>query len=311
VVESKAAFEVLTTVKVDPLFPRAVQAAPETPPMGIASTLKDQLRAYYAPLIQSSPTLTVLHLLARPRMRRTTDFVQDGYESTWGAHREALAAATTLEEWLFIKGIDGRPTVHHIDGKIQRQSFDWNAFQMDRVMDAIDAHFPNAGSITEYGCGVGRNLLRLKQRFPKLQIYGYELARAGVEIAQDAAKKFGLEAKYAMLDYVNGRPEDFVFPKTDLALTVFSLEQLPYTNMIALKNMLDRAKLGTVHLEPVSENYPLSYRGLLGRVFTQRVDYLKNFDAGVHALPLKAVHKKVLSSAHNPLMYPTLYVLER
>jgi SAM-dependent methyltransferase len=279
--------------------------------MSLVHSVRDRLRPLYVPLLDASPTFRILALLASPRMQRATSFVQDGYDQTWARHSEHLERTETLEQWLYLRGIDDLPFTNQLDGKLQRSSFDWARFQMDQVFRAIERHFPRARSITEYGCGIGRNLLRLKQRHPDWKAYGYELSAAGVDLARKAAQKFGVEVEYATLDYVNGAPADFVFPATDLAMTIFSLEQIPYANMIAVKNMLDRVRLGSIHLEPVSENYPLSYRGLLGRIYSNRVDYLKNFDAGVRSLKLKAVHKEVLSSAHNALMYPSLYTLER
>jgi hypothetical protein len=272
--------------------------------------LMASIRPLYRPLIDASPTVRVLSLLAAGRIQRSTQFVREGYEDTWGRHREALDAAKTIEDWLYIKGIDDVPTACTVDGKVGTRSFDWSRYNVERIGDELQARFSHAQSLTEYGCGVGRNLLRLKLRFPKLKVYGYELAAAGVEIARRAAQKFGVEASYAELDYVQGTPQQFVFPATDVAMTVFSLEQVPYTNMIGLKNMLDRVKMGTIHLEPVSENYPMTYRGLLGRIYSRRVNYLSNFDAGVRALRLKNVSRQVLTNAHNPLMYPSLYVLE-
>ena len=47
----------------------------------------------------------------------------------------------------------------------------------------------------------------------------------------------------------------------------------------------------------------------MGRLYSYQVDYLKNFDGGVRSLALGAVRSKVLDTAHNPLMYPTIYAL--
>jgi hypothetical protein len=238
--------------------------------------------------------------------------VQDGYEDHWARYERHLNEAKSLDEWLCIPGMDDVPRHHNFEGRVRKAAFDVYTFQMECVFRAIERYFPKARSITEYGCGVGRNLLHVKRKYPDWTCFGYELAPAGVRIAQAAARKFGMDdIRYTSLDYVNDRKDAFVFPETDLALTVFSLEQVPYTNMIGVKNMLDRSRLGTIHLEPVPENYPYSYRGVLGRVFSQRVDYLKNFDAGVRALKLTGVHKEVLNTSHNPVMFPSLYVLEK
>ena len=95
------------------------------------------------------------------------------------------------------------------------------------------------------------------------------------------------------------------------AFTMFSLEQLPRNNITAVRNILERVNLGTIHIEPVPENYPWSLRGILGRIEHRKVDYLSGFDAAVRDLGLKDIHVERLTSAHNPLMSPSLYVLRK
>ncbi len=271
--------------------------------------LKQRLRPIYMPLIGPPPSL--LHLLTGRNAHREAGYVREFHDVTWGRYRDWLGSARSLDEWLCIPGHDDRETVGQIDGKVVSHSFDWLAFRAGLIGDAIERHFPEATSVTEYGCGIGRNLLHLWRRFPKLELYGYELSPAGVEIAQAAAAKFQAPVRFAQLDYLRSPSEAFVFPTTDLAFTVSSLEQLPHTALVALKNMLDRSRLGSLHLEPVAENYPLTYRGLLGRLYTRRADYVRNFDAGVRGLPIKVVHREVTTTAHNPLIFPTLYVLRK
>ncbi|MBS2016779.1 MAG: class I SAM-dependent methyltransferase [Deltaproteobacteria bacterium] len=272
--------------------------------------LKSRLRPVYASVFERSPTARILYLLATPRTRRNTEFVRDGYMGSWAAYQARLDASHTLEDWLCIRGFDDAPTTHVRDGRVIHGGFDTNRYWIDEIEQTIREHFPTARSITEYGCGVGRNLLALKRRFPEMACYGYELADAGVEVARNAAKKFGLDVKYSQLDYVKDGDAKYVHPKTDLALTVFSLEQIPHVSPVAVKNMLDHATLGTIHVEPVCENYPKSYLGMLGRVYSKRVDFLQNFDFGVRALPVRAVHAKVLDTSHNPLIpNPSVYSL--
>jgi hypothetical protein len=45
-----------------------------------------------------------------------------------------------------------------------------------------------------------------------------------------------------------------------------SLEEVPRENELAVCNILEHVKLGTIHIEPVSEKYPRSIRDLLGRL---------------------------------------------
>jgi hypothetical protein len=229
---------------------------------------------------------------------------------SWGAYQERLDQTSDLDAWLCIRGFDDAPTTHVMNGKVRHGGFDTNRFWIDEIERTIRDRFPGAKSITEYGCGVGRNLLALKKRFPEMACYGYELADAGVQVARNAAKKFGLDVEYAQLDYVKDGPDKYVHPKTDLALTVFSLEQIPHVSPVAVKNMLDHVERGTIHVEPVCENYAKSYLGVLGRLYSKRVDFLQNFDDGVRALPVRAVHARVLDTSHNPLIpNPSVYAL--
>lgn len=277
--------------------------------MSLTATLRAQLRPIYVPIIERSPALSMLALVAEGAVDRKTDYVHDGYMEVWGAYEERLARCKSFDEWLFIPGFDDVPHAYHIDGRIRYTVFDHTSFEIDTIASWIEEHFPNARSITEYGCGVGRNMLAIKRRFPHFDCYGYELAEAGVEVARKAAAKFGMDVKYAPLDYVKDGADKYVHPRTDLALTVYSLEQVPYAGLIGARNMLDHANMGSIHLEPVSENYPLNYRGMMGRLHSYQVDYLKNFDGGVRSLALREVRSKVLDTAHNPLMYPTIYAL--
>jgi hypothetical protein len=276
----------------------------------MTSDLKSRLRPLYTSVFERSPTARILYLLATPRTRRDTEFVREGYTGSWSAYQKRLDRAKTLDEWLCIPGWDDAPTTHVYEGKVRHAGFDTNRYWMDEIEKTIREHFPGARSITEYGCGVGRNMLAMKKRFPEMACYGYELAEAGVEVARNAAKKFGLDVQYAQLDYVKDGPAKYVHPKTDLALTVFSLEQIPHVSPVAVKNMLDHVVLGTIHVEPVCENYPKSYLGVLGRLYSKRVDFLQNFDFGVRALPVSSVHRKVLDTSHNPLIpNPSVYAL--
>ena len=272
--------------------------------------MKDLLRPYYTRAIERSPTVRVMALLTASRIRRSTGFVHEGYMSAWSEYEAMLDRSATLADWLCIPGFDDAESTHVESGVVRHGPFDTNRYWVDEIERTIAEHFPGATSITEYGCGVGRNLLRLKERHPTWRCYGYELAEAGVEVARRAATKFGLDVEYASLDYVKDGPSAYVHPPTDLALTVFSLEQIPHVNAVAVQHMLDHSKLGSVHVEPVCENYPLSYLGVLGRIYTKRVEYLQNFDASVRALAVSRVEKRTLPTSHNPLIpTPSVYAL--
>lgn len=250
--------------------------------------------------------------LARmPRIRRTATQVTGEYGSHWARGAAWLARAESLEAWLSIDGEDVCDAYYNVAGRLERTRFDSSAFYRRKLLQALLTFFPGAKSVTEYGCGLGRNLLFLRRAVPSLAAYAYELAPEGVAVAQAAAQKFGIEASYAALDYVNAPASSFVFPPTDVAFTMFSLEQIPQRCAVALKNILARARLGSIHLEPVVENYPLNVRGLLGRLYQWKHDYLQGFEQAASELPVRRVEKELLMTAHNPFMFPSLYVLEK
>jgi hypothetical protein len=248
--------------------------------------------------------------LRRGQQRRDGAAVLSEYSSGWDQYRMYLQRAARLDEWMNIPGVEDQPAFHNVNGALSYEVFDSADYYRRTLLRNLRQHFPNARSITEFGCGVGRNLLFLKRELPELQSFGYELCQPGVEVAVAAAAKFGLDISYSQLDYVNDPSEKYVFPATDVAFTMFSLEQLPRNNDVALKNILSRVRMGSIHIEPVPENYPWSIRGVLGRIEHRKVDYLSEFDATVRALNMPNVTVERMTSAHNPLMYPSLYVLK-
>jgi hypothetical protein len=89
-------------------------------------------------------------------------------------------------------------------------------------------------------------------------------------VARRAAAKFGIDVNYAQLDYVEDGPEKYIHATADLAFTMFSLEQILVRNAQALTNIIGAVGVGSLHLEPVPENYPMTLRGILGRMEHRR-----------------------------------------
>ena len=247
----------------------------------------------------------------RGQMSRTTSEVIREYGIGWERYKLFLDEADTLDKWLRIPGVEGVAGYYNIDGRLVYRDFDSSNFYRTLLADAIRRLFPNFKSITEFGCGVGRNLLFLKKEFPHATCFGYELCDSGIAVARRAASKFGVDVTYAQLDYVEDGPNKYVHPATDVAFTMFSLEQIPVKNAQALANIVDRVKMGSIHIEPVPENYPMTLRGVLGRMEHSKVAYLSGFDVTAHSVTSCECLVEGVRSAHNPLMFPSLYVLRK
>jgi hypothetical protein len=254
---------------------------------------------------------SVITTFRRGQHDRVTKAVVDEYSIGWARHKPWLDRASSIESWLTVPGIEDAKGVFNVDGRLVVGEFRSADFYRDSLIKALQTHFPTATSFCEYGCGVGRNLLVLKRQFPDADCYGYELCQSGVDVARTAATKFGIDVKYSQLDYVNDPPEKYIFPDVDVAFTLFSLEQLPRHSDIALRNILARTRMGSVHMEPVRERYPNTARGYLGRIEHRKVDYLGDFDRTAHAVPDIDVTVEPLNSSHNPLMFPSVYILKK
>ena len=177
-------------------------------------------------------------VLRRSKINRDESHVLQEYSDGWGQYRTYLGAAKTLDEWLRIPNLEDSPDFYNVDGHISYQAFDSAGYYRKTLIEALTRYFPDARSVTEYGAGVGRNLLYLKRAMPQLDAYGYELCPLGVEMGRFAAEKFGIPVSYEQLDYLRAPQDRYVFPKTDVAFTMFSLEQLPRDCGVAIGNML-------------------------------------------------------------------------
>jgi hypothetical protein len=250
-------------------------------------------------------------IFRRQKVTRDKSNVLHEYLDGWNQYWTYLNEAKSLDQWLRIPGLEDVPAFYNVQGQLSYEAFDSADYYRRELLSALRTHFPQANSLTEFGAGVGRNLLFLKRELPNVSLYGYELCAPGVDVGRAAAAKFGVDVQYAQLDYIHDESEKYVFPVTDVAFTMFSLEQIPRENERAIRNILKHVRLGTVHIEPVPENYPLSMRGLLGRLDHWKVDYLAGFDKTVRRLGLKDVIIEPVRSAHNPLMFPSLYILRK
>jgi len=251
------------------------------------------------------------YALRRGFVDRTATEVDKEYSSGWAQYRDLLKVSSSLDDWLNIDELDVKQGFFNVNNQLSYTRFKSSQYYRSALLDSLREHLRGAKSITEYGCGIGRNLLFLKQQLPQLECYGYELVTEGVEVAREAAKKFGVTVQYAQLDYVRSPSSQYVFPTTDAAFTMFSLEQLPAGCDIAIRNILAHTRMGSIHIEPVTERYPYSVRGLIGRLDHWKAGYLRGFPAAVRQQALTAVVSQRFSSSHNPLVFPSVFVLKK
>ena len=252
-----------------------------------------------------------LFVIRRKKKNRTVVAVTNEYTNTWSALRDKLEKSNTVEEWLYDVNGDN-PRYYNIDGQFIKKIFHSNEFYRHILLQTFEDTYSQATSVAEFGCGVGLNLIYVHMHHPHVKLYGFELCKPGVELGNLAAKKFNLPIQYFQLNYLDWIPSDIPMPDIDVAFTSFSLEQIPDENLKALRNIMSHVNMGTFHLEPVVENYPWTLKGLIARLDHYKVGYLKNFGKNASMMVGKknSVHT-TLYTAHNPLMYPSVYVLKK
>lgn len=63
----------------------------------------------------------------------------------------------------------------------------------DQLIDGLQ--LPSGGSVLEIGCGTGRNLIRIAQRYPDCACHGLDVSSAMLLTAQGSIAKAGLEGR--------------------------------------------------------------------------------------------------------------------
>ena len=63
-------------------------------------------------------------------------------------------------------------------------------FGGDRLIATLDA--PEGGTVLEVGCGTGRNLIKVARRYPKAQLYGFDISEAMLATARKSIERAGL-----------------------------------------------------------------------------------------------------------------------
>lgn len=255
---------------------------------------------------------SALNILLQPSYKRTTSVVSDTYDNHWGNYEKALDECNSIEEWLWY-GTDINAN-YNKNGRFQYGVFNSPKYYRNIIENAITDNFHSPKSISEYGCGIGRNLIYLYLKYPEISYTGYELSKEGVRLANKAANKFNLPIKYYQLDLVISPDSNTDILTSDLGLTVFALEQIPEAdrNRKALENIAARTNMGTIHLEPVVENYPNDLKGRLSKYKHHKDSYLTHFEENLSKIDkLEIILKKTYNTAHNPYMYPSLYVSKK
>lgn len=83
-------------------------------------------------------------------------------------------------------------------------------------------------SVLELGCGTGRNLLHVRKRYPTTRLYGVDISREMLGLAQKSLHRAGCEAVLARADASCFDPQDLFGQETfDRVFVSYALSMIP------------------------------------------------------------------------------------
>lgn len=245
-----------------------------------------------------------LRAALRKRVQRDVSQVMDEYDHE--RRTEHWKAETGLED--LILGDDRTQKWIIKDSRAVRGTVrDARQFLLERLAGRIEELLPEGrGTVVEFGCGTGRNLLYLAGRFPELDLIGIEITPKTVERARQTAKEHGLRVTFLEGDMTS--PPD-IETAVDVVYSVHALEQLPRNFDRAVDSMLSLARRGVVFFEPVHELFPRTLLGMAGRFRIYNADYLNGLLTYLKQGGARIVDAKAMTTAGYPLNHTTEVVV--
>lgn len=245
-----------------------------------------------------------LRAMLRKRVQRNVAQVMDEYDrETRTEHWKPDIGVDDLilgddhsERWILRDSKLERGTTRHA-----------RRYLLERLAANIIELLPDGqGTVVEFGCGTGRNLFYLAQRFPGLTLIGIELTPKTVERARAVARANGWEITFLVGD-MTSPPE--ITRAVDVVYSVHALEQLPRAFRSAVDAMLNLASRGVIFLEPVHELFPPTMLGLAGRFRIYNADYLNGLLGYLKETNANVVKARALTTAGYPLNRTTEIVV--
>ena len=187
----------------------------------------------------------------------------------------------------------------------------------DKLYELISTFIVQSKSkkVIELGSGNGHNLLLMASKFKELEFIGIEISPASVYLANQAAKKFGINnVNFVEGDLGNPQTYESYLESKNAIFSVHALEEMPRIYKIVLNLLNSKAIENILLLEPI---YLFSIsRFTLDIARLMRI-YIKDRLFGLLTFTKKNLGKNYivkvvdLSSGANPLNPTTLVRLQR
>ncbi len=119
----------------------------------------------------------------------------------------------------------------------------------DQLIDGLQP--PSGGTVLEIGCGTGRNLIRIAERYPSCACYGLDVSSAMLTTAQRSVGKAGLEGRIrlALADATDFDPQAlFGLPGFDRIVISYALSMIPPWQGVVAEALRRVAPGGALHV---------------------------------------------------------------
>ncbi len=128
---------------------------------------------------------------------------------------------------------------------------------------------PPGARVLEIGCGTGRNLIKIAQRYPKTRCYGVDISSAMLATAGASVARAGLASRItlAQADATSFDPEPlFGIPAFDRVVVSYALSMIPAWREALRHATLLIAPGGSLHIVDFGDQggLPVGFKRLLG-----------------------------------------------
>ncbi len=138
----------------------------------------------------------------------------------------------------------------------------------DQLIDGLQP--PKGGSVLEIGCGTGRNLIRIAQRYPDCACYGLDVSSAMLATAQGSVVKAGLEQRIglAQADATGFDPQElFGRAGFDRIVISYALSMIPPWQDVVAEALRRLNSGGSLHIVDFGDQagLPAPFKAMLLR----------------------------------------------
>ena len=230
----------------------------------------------------------IVNTLLDPGIIRAGEKRIDQWERGWGENLGELAGG--ISEEAVIPKYFGKYDIVRLRQKFVRcASKDFEYYSLCVILDWLfDKYFRNAGSIYEFGCGTGHNLLRARKVNPSAKMYGLDWAISSQEIIKRIVVN-GVDRNMFARRFDLFNPDTgFALDNNSIVYTVAALEQVGDRFEKFIDYLLKNTPALCVHVEPVAEllddNNLLDY---LSIEYFKKRNYLNGFLSYLRKLEAK------------------------